>query len=673
VIDLSEYKAAFLEELVEQLQVIEDEIMRLEQGGETETDSGIQRLFRAAHTLKGSSAAMGFEKMKELTHEMEHLLDKVRNHELKVAPSLVDLLLTCLDLMGKLKDEIAEQNQELSDISFLIHQLKSYVEGDDPLTTAPAKPEEDTKLDFQLTAEALNKAEAAIEAGMKVIWINVTVVPECEMKLVRAHFIEAKLCDLGDVLHTEPSLTQELEDDNRYRSMYWLVSLEAESNEIEHLIGSLMDVEKMEITEFDPRNHSKTKVENIASHEQVHDAIALPHEKTKAQTIRIHVDRLEHLMNLVGELVIDQTRIQQVDKIFHQRFGSDETVEELGQIADHLSRIVGELQESVMKARMLPIEQLFNRFPRMVRDLSHALHKEIDLILDGKQTELDRTLIDEIGDPLIHLIRNAVDHGIEPAEVRRANGKPVKGILRIAAAHEDNQIVITVKDDGTGIDPEKIKQSAVHKGVISSQEALQLSEQEAILLIFHPGFSTAAAVSDISGRGVGMDIVKTHIERLNGLIDVETELGKGTTFKIQLPLTLAIITGLMVNVSKQTYILPMGNVAEIIRVEPHEIKTIRGMPIITIRNQVIPVQWLHDTFGYPRATMEKKNIPLVIVGRAEKRVALVVDDLLGNQEIVIKSMGSYVGQVEGISGATILGDGQVALILDIAGIMKLVR
>jgi two-component system chemotaxis sensor kinase CheA len=319
---------------------------------------------------------------------------------------------------------------------------------------------------------------------------------------------------------------------------------------------------------------------------------------------------------------------------------------------------------------MLPIEQLFNRFPRMVRDLTRDLGKEIDLAIEGKDTELDRTLIEEIADPLIHLIRNAVDHGIEKPDTREQSGKNRTGTLTIRAAHEDNQVVIYVEDDGAGIDPIKMKKSALDKGVISVEEAELLSDREAIGLIFRPGFSTASIVSDVSGRGVGMDIVRSHIEKLNGLIDIETKLGQGTSFKIRLPLTLAIIIGLLVKMHEQTFIIPMSNIAEIVRVTSKDIETVRGQSVIVLRNQVIPIVWMHDNFNISRMENGRSHIPLVIVGSAEKRLALAVDELIGNQEIVIKSLGSYIGKVDCIAGSTILGDGKVALILDISGIIN---
>lgn len=556
--DLSEYRALFLEELDEQLQYIEEEVLRLEHEGAT--DTAVDRLFRAAHTLKGSSAAMGYHKMKEVTHQLEHLLHQVRNGERTVTKPLINLMFTGLDVMKGLQAEIVRTDAETSDISPLLQQLQQFSMNAASESVIPEPPN-------------------AFSGGAK----------------------EELPGDVG-----QPPAQ---------RSVY---------------------------TET----------------------------KSKSQTIRVNIERLDHLMNLAGELVIDQTRIQQVNTLFRQRFGSDDLVEELFQLSDHLSLLIGELQDGVMKARMLPIEQLYNRFPRMIRDLAESLGKQVDLILQGKDTELDRTLIEEIGDPLIHLLRNAVDHGIEAPEQRRLSGKSERGTVTLSSAHQDNHVVISIRDDGAGIDADKLRGSAVSKGLLSQTEARRLSDEEALQLIFKPGFSTASAVSDVSGRGVGMDIVRNNIERMSGMIDVETVKGQGTLFRIRLPLTLAIVTGLLVNISGRVFIIPMSSVAEITRIEAKEIKRLRGKPVIKIRHQVIPVIWLHDHFQYPRPPV-RRYLPMVIIGRGEKRAALAVDELMGNQEIVIKSLGSFIGKIGGISGATILGSGNVALILDVESVVKL--
>jgi two-component system chemotaxis sensor kinase CheA len=360
----------------------------------------------------------------------------------------------------------------------------------------------------------------------------------------------------------------------------------------------------------------------------------------------------------------------------HSRYASDGMVDELLVISNHVSRVISDLQEGVMKMRMLPIQQLFNRFPRIVRDLADTLGKEVELIIEGEETELDKTIIEDIADPLIHLIRNAVDHGIEPLEERIRIGKPPKGKLRISAFYQENHVVLIVQDDGRGIDVQKVKGCAIKKGVITEKEADTLTEQEIINLIFHTGFSTSQEVNEVSGRGVGMDIVRNHIEKLNGIIEVETNHGEGTKFTIKLPLklplTLAILPGLLVRISDEVYALPMSNVVEIVRKPENEIGFIKGQAITLIREKVLPLIWLHDYFNIPRIKTHK-NIFIVVLGVAEKRFGLVVDELIGTQEIVVKPLGSYIGKVETYSGATILGDGSVACILDVGGIAKMVE
>jgi two-component system chemotaxis sensor kinase CheA len=662
----SEYKALFLEELEEQLQLMDEEILKLEQAGDSE--EVVQSLFRAAHTLKGSSAAMGYEKMKQVTHEMERLLEQVRSKLMEVSSSLIDLLFHALDCLKQLKTDIVQNDSTDTDISVCLRDLKAFNGSPKSGETAAAitnysKPA--LNLDTRL------KVNDAQDQGLQVYWIQVQIAADCVIKGARCYVIQSNLIEWGDVLLAAPDIDGIEEQINQPLDVTFLYSGIQTSAELEASISDLIDVKSVKVLTVDME---ETVMINPAANKAVaekqsNDDNAAAVKQSKSQTVRVSVERLEHLMNLVGELVIDQTRIEEVERIQSRRL-KDESVTELGQISDHLSRIIGELQESVMKTRMLPIEQLFNRFPRMIRDLSRDLGKEIELLIEGKDTELDRNLIEEIADPLIHLIRNAVDHGIETPEKREAAGKIAKGTLKLRAAHEDNQIVMYVQDDGAGIDPVKMKKSAMAKGILSAEEAEQLTDREAIELIFRPGFSTASIVSDVSGRGVGMDIVKSHIQKLNGLIDIDTSLGQGTTFKIKLPLTLAIIVGLLVKLNEQTFIIPMSNIAEIVRVTYDDIKQVNGHPVILLRNQVIPVAWMHDHFHIPKTEDKKRPIPLVIVGSAEKRLALAVDELVGNQEIVIKSLGAYVGKVDCIAGATILGDGNVALILEITGLIK---
>lgn len=654
----SELIGVFLGEVEGQLQTIDQEILKLEQ--ERESEETIQSLFRAAHTLKGSSSTMGFKEMKHLTHEMEHILHQVRNHRLPVTNLMIDLLFICLDRLKMLKEEFSAGKDITIGIDPLINELKT---------------------------------AANSETGKSFLLVRIRIAEECMMKLTRAFLILNELHVFGDVLKTVPPIHNLEENEaSSLNEIQCLLATETEASLVRDALLSIMDVVEADVSPVEPHergSHSRVAAAadviapDVAAPDEVaYDATgsnARPNEKRTVvqegkgttQTIRVDVQRLEHLMNLVGELVIGQTRIKQIVSILHKCYTSDENVGELGQISNHLSRIVGELQESVMKVRMLPIGQLFNRFPRMVRDLAHSLGKEIDLIIEGRETELDRTIIEEIGDPLIHLIRNAVDHGIETAEERQRSGKPLKGRLRITAAHEENQVVITVEDDGAGIDSQKIKDTALRKGIVSEKQAKELSAQEALNLIFSPGFSTVSSVSEISGRGVGMDIVRNHIEKLNGMIDIESELGAGTWIKIKLPLTLAIISGLLIKLNERTYILPMSNVVEIVRMPSEAIQTIKGESVIVIRGQVLPVYWLHDYFHLPRRRGRRNQLTIVVVGAAEKRVALVVDELNGNQEIVVKSLGAFIGKTDFISGATILGDGQVALILELTGIGRI--
>lgn len=663
--DRSELMGAFLDEVEEQLQLLEQDVLQLEQKGES--PEIIHNIFRVAHTLKGASAAMGFEEMKNVTHEMENVLDTIRNHLLPVTKPIVNLLFQCLDQLLQLRDEFVTGSIQ-TNCEPLIQELRKL------LDSKVSKQEEKSSQtqEFSLQPEQQAKLTEAINQGLHIWNCEVEVNPDCEMKLARAFVILNRIEQFGDVIETLPKLDLNAQASSLHQISYLLISdLDAKSLELE--TKNIVDVKRVKIHPYSVNDQGFEEIKMGRLNWDEPQTKTIMETRRAVQTIRVNVERLERLMNLVGELVIDQTRIAQVRSILHNRYTSDETIDELEQISNHISRVVGELQESMMKTRMLPIEQLFNRFPRMVRDLSNTLGKEVNLVIEGQDTELDRTVIEEIGDPLIHLIRNALDHGIEKAEVRKKAKKPIKGTLRITASHQENQVVLTIEDDGAGIDPEKVKQSAIQKELITAQEAEGMTEQELIELIFQPGFSTAKTVSDISGRGVGMDIVRSHIEKLNGLIDVDTRLGKGTKFTIKLPLTLAILTGLLIKLNGRTYALPMSSVVEIVRIPVSEMNSVKGQAVAVIRDKALPLIWLHDHFGMERQKRKHKNVFIVVVGVAEKRLGLVVDELIGNQEIVVKSIGSYIGKIDGISGATILGDGSVSLILDVIGISKMIE
>lgn len=653
--DLSVYREVFLEELAEQLDRMEQDLLVLEKDQSYDI---INSIFRAAHTIKGSSAAIGFEEMKSLTHEMEHLLDLVRGNKLQVDRPLIDLLFESLDQLKVLRDEYVA-GRPFSEITGLLNKQQSFVHETEKQPFRRAEFPE-------LSLDESLRVEEAVETGFRVMKIQLRLSDDCRMKAPRLHLIRREIKDhCGELLFSMPDITyNEAPDDDDCSEPVFLVKTLKDPEEIQAVLSRILDVNLAAVEPYHQMN--KAKPNTAASGPQD------PHEcKPKhPQTIRVSVERLEHLMNLVGELLIDQTTLSQVKQTLSLRYANEDAVDRLSDVSDHMACIVDDLQESIMKARMLPIEHLFNRFPRMVRDLSQQLGKEVELVLEGMETELDRTLIEELGDPLIHLIRNAVDHGIGTAAARIEKGKPPVGRVRLNSYHEDNQVVITVEDDGEGINPDKVKASAVKKGMITEEEVQTLSDHEAIRLIFQPGFSTAASVSDVSGRGVGMDIVRNKIERLNGLIDIQTELHKGTRFTVRLPLTLAIITGLMVQVCGRDFVIPMNNVVEIVRIPQEKIQTVQGESMIVIRNELMPLIWLHRVLRYEKTEPVRKSLPVVVVGSAERKVALAVDELLGNQEIVIKTLGSYLGKIPYISGATILGNGRVSLILEIAYLIQ---
>ncbi|NOU95167.1 chemotaxis protein CheA [Paenibacillus sp. LMG 31456] len=656
--DLSAYREAFIEELVDQLERMEQDLLSMEKDTSEEI---VQSIFRSAHTIKGSSAAMGFDEMKSLTHEVEHLLDMVRGNKLEVDYRLVNLLFGALDVLKALRDEYM-RGHNYSDISKLLYDLRNFAKGAEALPQLKNLP--------GLTLEQSLRLEEAVESGLHLLRIQLSLTDDCPMKAARFHLIAQEITNqYGAIILSEPSVWFNQEDvtaDEAYSESVFLVSTSLDIRDVQNQASLLTDVR---FANVEPYKSQLSKQEGTPL-PGPKETVVEEKSKQGPQTIRVSVERLEHLMNLVGELLIDQTSLSQLKQSVSHRFANEPFVERLSDITDHMSSIVEELQESVMKARMLPIEHLFNRFPRMVRDLSQKLDKEIELVLEGMETELDRTLIEEIGDPLIHLIRNAVDHGIEPAEVRVGKGKRARGRVRLNSYHEDNQVVITVEDDGAGIIPERIKASALRKGIISEEEAGRLSDHGAICLIFQPGFSTAASVSEVSGRGVGMDIVRNQIERLNGLIDIQSTPDLGTCFTVRIPLTLAIITGLMVKVCDRDFVIPMNNVIEIVRVPMEEIQTVQGESVIVIRDQVIPLVWLCDALQYTKGKIQGKFIPIVVVGSAEKKLALAVDELLGNQEIVIKTLGTFLGKIPFIAGATILGNGRVALILEISYLIQ---
>lgn len=687
--DVSQYLGIFLDEAEEQIQILDETLVLLEQEGESQ--ELLNKIFRAAHTLKGSSASMGFENMAQLTHAMEGVLDDLRHGNLAVTSEIIDHLLQGLDALKELKNNISAGEENGVDVAPLIANLKNVknqvVSPPAPAPTAGPAATAGEKETAVIPAKALdsddlgmddvevNVAAAAKANGYNVWHAKVTLSPDCLMKGARAYIVFNNLKDLGEVIKTMPPI-DEIEEE-RFEDSFEFVMVSKSSADT--LIDTVKSISEIAAVEVRPVNASlvakpvqqvaqDTKSPQPAGGTQKGNGSQTQAQPKATQTVRVDVQRLENLMNLVGELVIDRTRLADVNGGLKAKLGAEELLETLEEVTVHVGRIIGDLQEEIMKARMFPIEQVFNRFPRMVRDLAQKAGKEINFIIEGRETELDRTVIEEIGDPLIHLLRNAIDHGIESPENRVKAGKPSTGTVHLRAFHQENQIVITVQDDGKGMDPEVLKAKAVEKGVITLDAVARLSDREAFNLIFAPGFSTAAVVSDVSGRGVGMDIVRAHIEKINGIVEIDSEPGKGTKFTIKLPLTLAINRSLLVYLGGQVFAFPLANVVEIINVDLADIQKVQQRDVVLVRGEVLPLFRLSDVLEYPGNSTAETKLPVVVVGISEKRIGFIVDELIGEQEIVIKSLGEFIGQIPGLAGATIMGDGKVALILDVRGL-----
>lgn len=679
--DLSVYLGAFLDEVDEQLEILEKEVLNLEQDGENvET---IQNIFRAAHTLKGSSAAMGMEQMKELTHKVENVFNCIRNQQMKVNTTVINVIFESIDMVKRLKEAILDGKLETVSISALVAKLDSLKDKNDTEEEVLEKPpihHENVETSFPeviLDEYQKDMVEKALELGMNAFTVYVALKENTLLKSVRAFLIHNNLKEIGEIIASFPS-PEIIEDEDEFEgNLAFIVLTHSKNKEVFQIVNSISDIKTIHLTSLTSSNldsfgkGKKIEVSNKKVDEKTNQNTKSLSKAKVQQTVRIDVERLESLMNLVGELVISQTRLADIRNRLADRYSNDPDIEGFQEVSNQFGQTISELQEGMMKSRMLPIEQLFNRFPRMVRDIAQKSGKEINFITEGKETELDRGLIEEIADPIIHLLRNSLDHGIELPEEREKIGKPRQGTVILKAAHEESHIVITISDDGKGIDSEKIKQSAINKNMITAEEAERMTEKDLVFLIFKSGVSTANKITDISGRGVGMDIVRSHIEKLNGLIDIHTKVGEGTIFTIKLPLTLAIIRSLLVQIGRKQFALPLANVQEIIRISQEEVKTVQNQDVGIVRDRILPLVRLHKRLNASEEDIRhKKRLFVVVVGLAEKRVGIVVDKTLGNQEIVIKSLGKYIGTPKYISGATIMGDGNVALILDVGSIVN---
>ncbi len=653
--DLQEIMEDFLIEAFEMNEQLDQDLVELEHNPE-DLDL-LNRIFRVAHTIKGSSSFLNLNILTHLTHNMEDVLNRARKGEIKITPDIMDVVLRSIDLMKTLLVTIRDtgsdtNNGKENEIEEAVKQLQAITSQN--LESA----KERTKEAPQKEAQEENKEEN-------------------QENKAKAHTAENPASD--NPLADEPDLD------------YSNMSTEEVEAEIERLLNKRQEADKERRAQKKQEDQAKPKQEVAPTKEPPKtETPKAPKTETKAkakadteenkapsigveQTVRVDVRRLDHLMNLIGELVLGKNRLIRIYSDVEERYDGEKFLEELNQVVSSISAVTTDLQLAVMKTRMQPVGKVFNKFPRMVRDLSRELGKSIELIIEGEETELDKSIVEEIGDPLIHIIRNSCDHGIEPLEERRRLNKPETGKVQLSAYNEGNHIVIKISDDGKGLDPVMLKEKAVEKGVISERDAEGMSDREAFNLIFKPGFSTAKVVSNVSGRGVGMDVVKTNIEKLNGIIEIDSEVGVGTTQKLKIPLTLAIIQALLVGVQEEYYAIPLSSVLETVRISQDEIYTVDGKSVLRLRDEVLSLVRLSDIFKVDAILESNSDVYVVIIGLADQKIGVIVDYLIGQEEVVIKSLGYYLKNTRGIAGATVRGDGKITLIVDVGAMMDMAK
>ncbi|GAA9683360.1 chemotaxis histidine kinase/response regulator CheAY2 [Helicobacter pylori] len=656
--DLQEIMEDFLIEAFEMNEQLDQDLVELEHNPE-DLDL-LNRIFRVAHTIKGSSSFLNLNILTHLTHNMEDVLNRARKGEIKITPDIMDVVLRSIDLMKTLLVTIRDtgsdtNNGKENEIEEAVKQLQAIT----------SQNLEGAKEGTKEAPQKENEKEVKKEAEKENIEENKAKAPTAE------NFAS------DNPLADEPDLD------------YANMSAEEVEAEIERLLNKRQEADKerraQKKQEAKPKQEVAPKTETSKT-----ETPKAPKTETKAkakadteenkapsigveQTVRVDVRRLDHLMNLIGELVLGKNRLIRIYGDVEERYDGEKFLEELNQVVSSISAVTTDLQLAVMKTRMQPVGKVFNKFPRMVRDLSRELGKSIELIIEGEETELDKSIVEEIGDPLIHIIRNSCDHGIEPLEERRRLNKPETGKVQLSAYNEGNHIVIKISDDGKGLDPVMLKEKAIEKGVISERDAEGMSDREAFNLIFKPGFSTAKVVSNVSGRGVGMDVVKTNIEKLNGIIEIDSEVGVGTTQKLKIPLTLAIIQALLVGVQEEYYAIPLSSVLETVRISQDEIYTVDGKSVLRLRDEVLSLVRLSDIFKVDAILESNSDVYVVIIGLADQKIGVIVDYLIGQEEVVIKSLGYYLKNTRGIAGATVRGDGKITLIVDVGAMMDMAK
>lgn len=708
--DVSQYLEIFLDETTEHLQSLNTQILNLEQ--DPENMDTINEIFRAAHSLKGMAGTMGYKRMQNLTHDMENVFSEVRNGTIKVKADMIDILFQCLDALEEYTTNIRETGDEgTNDNEALIKLLNDALNASEQEAKAPEQPAKETTaepakketasadggkkwLDIKLDSTDLLVLREAKKQGKNAFGLTVSVQETCLLKAARAFLVFKALEELGEIIVSSPS-AQDIEDEKFDLDFSLIIVTDADLDKVKAAVSNVSEIHSVEGDVIDPdkvelNEESKEQAEhteNMHKDEKAADkpaVAAAPAQLSAAsadkkqapakqntgkpvvnRTVRVDIEKLDMLMNLVSELIIAKNSLVAASAAGTAQGGTAAQNNNVNEQIEYLESVTTNLHNSVMKVRMVPIESVVNKFPRMIRDLSKKLDKKMELYMSGEETELDRTVVDEIGDPLMHLLRNAADHGLESAEVRAERGKPAVGSIWLDAYQDGNNVVIEVRDDGNGIDAEAVKRKAIERGIVTPEQAANMSEKEIIDLLFLPSFSTSEKVTDVSGRGVGLDVVKSKIEALSGEVEVRTKLGEGSTWIIRLPLTLAIIQALMVVVGGEKYAISLGSIQTIEDISPEDIKLVQNKEVIHLRGNVIPLIRLDKELDVVSNRGKDENMTVIIAKKGDKTAGLVVDELLGQQEIVIKSMGKYIdNKCRLISGATILGDGEVALILD---------
>lgn len=687
--DMNQYLSMFIDESNDHLQSLNEKMLELENN--PEDISIVQVIFRSAHTLKGMAATMGFEDLSSLTHQMENVLDLVRNEKLKMQEFIFDTLFKSLDALQMMVQDITQGGEGKADVSEIVDALQSIVRGDfaEGGSAAASKPAAggsaaNSASAIQLDQYQFSVLEQSITEGHKVLYIEVEIREDCQLKAARAYLVFDLLERFGEIVKSSPSV-QDIEQEKFDRSFSLYYITQKDSAEIQSMIMNLSEIDTAQVAALDHETLAQLNAgskEAAAAAEAAAPApapaqtkaqsapakpAAAPEAKANARpaggasaparTIRVDIDRLDVLMNLLSELLIDRARLEQL--------ATEVKRSDLTETVEHMSRVGSDLQNIVLKLRMVPVDTVFNRFPRMVRDLAKSLDKKIDLNIVGAETELDRTVIDEIGDPLVHLLRNAVDHGVESTAERIAAGKPETGTIQLRAFHSGNHVFIEIEDDGHGIDRNKVLQRALKNGIVKESEAASMTDEQVYMLLFAPGFSTAEVISDISGRGVGLDVVKSKIESLSGVVSVESKLGVGTKFSVQLPLTLSIISAMLIKVGEEKYAIPLSSIVETGLIRRDQIREVHGYTMVAYRDTHIPYMSLAKLFDIPGfSESDEEETEIVVIRKGDRLAALAIEDFIGQSEIVIKNLGKYLPSIQGVAGATILGDGQVALIID---------